>query len=231
MRFAKRPPRCARPATADTAFISGGWGTGAARATSPLRVSVRRAAPRRNHACTQTKCNDKIVGSDCTRADLRRILVRRADSVVILMPRKYMPQHVFDVGAATIAKIHLERGLSMEALAKQVADSYRNSFVDDEYERHWIVASRELIAAAKTALPYLSAESMPSLFWHMQFFLTNFELDGTKKKRRLFSGTRFIGLENPTTNRVQHCVKAFMCFFVLSEARKLPFLPTGWSLC
>lgn len=57
---------------------------------------------------------------------------------------KYMPQRVFEAGAASIAKAHILKGVSIEEYAKALWEKwYKQAYVDDGVLEDWICAAKE----------------------------------------------------------------------------------------
>jgi hypothetical protein len=103
------------------------------------------------------------------------------------MAKRYMPQRVFNYGAASIAKMHLLTGKSVEEIATIVFSSYKHSYIDDGTERDWIISTRQSL----TFLKERKAPAPTELLNHFQYFVDNYEPDGLPRRKRLFGGTIF----------------------------------------
>ena len=139
------------------------------------------------------------------------------------MAKKYMTQRVFNMGAASIAKIHLLTGKSIEELAAMVFSSYRESYVDDGTEGDWVISAR-------VALKLLEDQEAPSpdeLLNHFQYFVENYEPDGLPRKKGLFGGTLFNKAEQ-NLKRKEDFLKLLESYYIGARAGIVPLAPAGW---
>jgi len=144
------------------------------------------------------------------------------------MPRKYMPQDVFDMGAALIAKLHISTDEDISILAGKLHENYRHSYIDDGLQEDWAEAAQTLLTLARGR--FSDASVLFGLFRHMMFFVREYNLDGSRKRRRIFGGTWFSGERSPNPNRLKDCLRTYMIFNVLVDSGQIPFPPDDWSL-
>ena len=98
------------------------------------------------------------------------------------MAKQYVSQRLFNCGSASIAKLHLSTGKSLEELAAMLFDSYRKSCIDDGLEEDWVASARE-------ALKFLEENDAPApghLLDHFQYFVEHYEPDGSPRKKNIF---------------------------------------------
>jgi len=103
------------------------------------------------------------------------------------MAKGYMPQEVFDAGAAVIARIRLSLGTPMEVSAGKIASRYQGTYVDDGYEAAWISAASQGVAELKE----LKVPDPVALLTAFVDHAMNYMADGTPRQKRLFGGTWF----------------------------------------
>jgi hypothetical protein len=139
------------------------------------------------------------------------------------MIKKYMPQRVFNFGAASIVKAHLLTGREIEEIATKIFASYRNSYIDDGTEKDWILAAHE-------ALIFIENNEVPApteLLNHFQYFVDNYESDGRPRKKRIFGGTIF-NKAKQNLQRKEDFIKLLESYYVGARAGIVPIAPAGW---
>ena len=139
------------------------------------------------------------------------------------MAKRYMPQRVFSVGAASIAKMHLLTGKSIEEVAAMVFASYKDSYIDDGTEGDWVASARE-------ALKFLEENEVPTpaeLLNHFQYFVENYEPDGSPRKKRIFGGTMFNKAEQ-NIQRKENFLKLLESYYIGARSGIVPLAPAGW---
>lgn len=136
------------------------------------------------------------------------------------MAKQYMPQRVFSYGAASIAKLHLLTGKSIEALATMAFASYRQSYIDDGTEKDWVVSARQ-------ALKFLEENEAPApdkLLDHFRYFVEHYEPDSSPRKKRIFGGTMFDKAKQ-NIRRKEDFLKSLESYYIGARAGIVPLGP------
>ncbi len=140
----------------------------------------------------------------------------------------YMPQHVFDMGVVTAIRHHTATGNSLHEVCRQIFSGYRNSFPDDaDFEREIEETSGKFLKAMRSQF---KDEQMPAAMKQLQFCIVNYELDGKKKRKRLFGGTWFTRSKSPNPNRAKDCLRNVTVYHTGTMTGMFPIAPDGWSL-
>ena len=135
----------------------------------------------------------------------------------------YMPQRVFEVGAASIAKVHLLKGISIAESAAALWAQYSTSYIDDGVEE-------DLKSAAVEAIKTLEEMEEPSpikLLHHFQYFTINYDEEGKPRKKKLFGGTLF-SRDPQNKNRKQDFLQRLAAYYAGVRASIMPLAPEGW---
>lgn len=151
------------------------------------------------------------------------------------MAERYMPQELFDFGAATIVRLHLT-GHPIESTAHQIADGYKATYADSLASvDDWVKAAIMLLTNVEMKFPKDHPilkdnweSSIAALFRHFQYFRDEFDLDGHRKKKQWLSGTRFVYESAPIPNKVDACLINFAVFDILASRDALPEPPANW---
>ena len=133
------------------------------------------------------------------------------------MAKKHMSQYVFSFGAATIAKLHIVTGRTVQELAAEAFSGYRDAHVDDDTENAWADAAQRAVdlfrdletaqqassGGRKTALP---PEELLDLFL---FFLDKFG-------------------KVATTERTEDFLQLLSAYSICTLVGSAPLAPPGW---
>lgn len=140
----------------------------------------------------------------------------------------YMPQDLFDMAMVTAVKIHMMTGDPLGQVCGQICRSYQNSFPDDaDFEREIEETSGKLLEAMRSQF---KDEQLSSAMTQLQFCITNYELDGKKKRKRLLGGTWFTRSKSPNPSRAKDCLRNMMVYHTGTMTGMFPVASTGWSL-
>ena len=140
----------------------------------------------------------------------------------------YMPQHVFDVAVVTAVKLHMMTGDSLDHVCAQICRSYQHSYPDDpDFAREIEETSGKLLEMMRSQF---KDEQLPSAMAQIQFCITNYELDGKKKRKRLLGGTWFTRSKSRNPLRAKDCLRNLIVYHTGTMTGMFPIAPTGWSL-
>ena len=140
----------------------------------------------------------------------------------------YMPQHVFDVCVITAVKIHTMTGDSLDHVCAQICKSYQRSYPDDaNFEREMEETSGQVLEMMRSQF---EDEQLPSAMTQIQFCITNYELNGKKKRKRLLGGTWFTRSKSRSPDRAKDCLRNVMVYHTGTVTGMFPIKPNGWSL-
>jgi len=134
-----------------------------------------------------------------------------------------MPQRVFNAGVASIAKMHLQTDNNIDDLASHVYTYYKDSYKNDGVQEDWIISAKETIE-------YIEKNEIPEpieLLTHFQFFVDNFEPDGSPRKKKIFRGT-FFNKADKNLNRKRDYLVLLKKYSVLAQNGLAPLAPKGW---
>jgi hypothetical protein len=133
---------------------------------------------------------------------------------------RYMDQRTFEYGVATIAKLHLTQGESIESLAFTAWSGYERSIIDDKVVQDWIEVTKEAIELVNKTEKGFAKE----FFHHFQFYVENFDSTGNKRKKRLLGGLFFSNSpQNP--NRKNDCMVRLKKYLVGILCGAVPLAP------
>ena len=127
----------------------------------------------------------------------------------------YMPQRVFDVGALTIAFIHLKTGEPIETVAQGAFQHYEKSYLDDKVLLQWTDAAKAALKSVDTLFPNIDKETKIGSLVHLKNCVDKFNLDGTKRSKRLLGGTLFKKEKEPNHQRVKQFVTHLVTYHLL----------------
>ena len=135
-----------------------------------------------------------------------------------------LPDDVFQVGALSLAKLHLHNGSSIHDLAITVWDGYRKQ-VDDPK------AVEDLVAASSEIIRYLNEkkhEFPVAVVQCAQYYCMHFDDEGKKRKRGLLGGLWFSSTPS-SAGRVATLTHKFKSYQIASDAGlDVPMPPDGW---
>ena len=140
----------------------------------------------------------------------------------------YMPQDVFDMCVVSAVKIHMVSGDSLGQVCSQICGYYKNSYPHDaDFELEIKKTSGKLLEAMRSQF---EDEQLPPAMTQLQYCITNYELNGKKKRKRLLSGTLFTKTKSRNPNRAKGCLQNMTVYHVGTMTGDFPVAPTGWSL-
>lgn len=143
------------------------------------------------------------------------------------MARRYLPQDVFDIGAAAGARHVIDGDVAADLFASQLAETYSKHYSDDDIGAQWAEAMRQLAEAAKDS--YGHAFAIERLA-HFTFFRSRYDLSRRRRKWRLLRRTPFWGPREPNYTRVEDCLRNFAVFRALAAAGSVRAPPPNWRL-
>lgn len=102
--------------------------------------------------------------------------------------RRFMPQSLFDFGAASFAKVHLRDGVSIAEHAEFVYQQwYRDAYLDDGVQEDWIWAAEEALRIIDVLPVYLRESALH----HFEYFSDKYHPDGRRRAWRLLDGAKY----------------------------------------
>jgi len=140
----------------------------------------------------------------------------------------HMPQHLFDMAVVTAVKMHMITGDCLGQICGRIFQHYQSSFPDDaDLQREIEETSGELLDAMRLQF---KDEQLSSTMPQLQYCITNYELDGRKKRKRLLGGTWFTRSKSRNPNRAKNCMRNMMVYHTGTMTGMFPVAPNGWSL-
>lgn len=140
----------------------------------------------------------------------------------------YMPQDLFDMAVVTAIKLHMLTGDPLDQMCDQICRQYQNSFPDDASMGSEVEESSQQVL--KMMRSQFKDEQLSSAMTQLQFCITGYELDGKKKRKRLFGGTWFSRSKSRNPNRVKDCLRNMMVYHTGTMTGMFPVAPAGWTL-
>ena len=143
------------------------------------------------------------------------------------MPR-YMPQDVFDMCVVGTVKLHMMGQEPLDQVCAELCGYYKNSYQDDlDFELEIAETSKKILEWGQS---FGENHVIPTMT-QLQYCLTYYGLDGTKKKKkRFFNGTFFNKAKTRNPNRSKDCVRNITVYHLGTVNGLFPPAPTGWSL-
>lgn len=145
---------------------------------------------------------------------------------------KTLPDDVFQVGAITLAKLHLRAGKSIEQMAETLWRDYSSSYDDPEALRDWIKAANVIVEYLRNEIQHPHAAAVAH---HAQYYCMHFDDEGQKRKRGL--GGLFRALSspsiprNPVSDRTAVLLTKFKRYqSALDAGLNVPEAPDGWGM-
>ena len=140
----------------------------------------------------------------------------------------YMPQDVFDSCVVGAVKLHMMGRGRLDQVCAELCGHYKRSFPGDlSFEAEIKKASQKILEWCRSLCP--EDEIAPTMT-QFQYCLVYYELDGQKKRKRLFNGTLFNKARHHNPNRVKDCIRNIGVYYIGSVANMFPTAPDGWSL-
>lgn len=139
--------------------------------------------------------------------------------------KKFVPQSLFDLGAASIAKVHLLNDVPIAEHAEFVYEQwYRDAYLDDGVQEDWIWAAGE----ALRIVDVLPASLRESALHHFEYFSDKYHPDGRRRAWRLLDGTRYNQApHNP--RRREDFSRNLLAFLAMYVQGRAPAPPAGWG--
>lgn len=140
------------------------------------------------------------------------------------MRKKYMPRDVFEVGAATVARMHLLSGKPPEDIAMMAWQNYASSIIDDNVVQDLVRAAEEGVAW----LQKINAPALPEFFDHLRWYLLHHDDQGNPRRRKWLNGLMF-SRSRKDVDRVDNFHKKLVAYYVGLTTGQMPPAPQGWS--
>lgn len=140
----------------------------------------------------------------------------------------YMPQDVFDMCVVTAIKFHLLTEDTLTNCCSELYKGYRDSFLND------VEAEKDMKKSAKSVLKLIKTQvedgQIVEVMTQLQFCIKKFNIDGSKKRRKLFGGTWFTRSKTQIPDRSKACMRNVVVYHQGTISGVFPIAPRGWSL-
>lgn len=146
------------------------------------------------------------------------------------MPKGFMPQGIFDLGAVTIAWINMAAGSPLEQMAESLAESYRRLYPEEGLVGEWISAASKIDSVLETFFPGIGKKEKAAILRQLQYCVKEFNPDGTKRKKNFFRKTKYIDEKERNQKRVGQFLINLICYHLRIQNGSLPFMPPKWTL-
>lgn len=140
---------------------------------------------------------------------------------------KFIDQEVFNMCAVSAADISARSDKSVGEVAAFIASQYEGTYQDVNLAQDIKIAANKVTEFISGVLP---PETLAGNLRQMQFCIKNYNLDGTKKRKKLFDGTLFNEVKKENTDKVQDCVVNIATYHMLVIGGSIPIAPHGWSM-
>jgi hypothetical protein len=131
------------------------------------------------------------------------------------MPR-YIPQDLFDFAAATLAKINILNGRSIEEMGQEIGKEYSDQYVDDGYAKDWAAAAHKGLAICNEL--GLSKDETVFALHHYRYYVQKFDTNGKKKPfLKRIGGTWFHYSEMPIPTRIDDFAARFQGYATMAK--------------
>jgi len=144
--------------------------------------------------------------------------------------RRYMSDRAFNVSVATAAKVHTLGGGPLREAVSRLSEEYLKTFRDDGFARDIEHSAAKLVVNIGSPPDHLVQCPLHLYFQWLQFFFANFDVDGSKRRRRLLDGAFFTGERLPVSDRAGRFDRAYEAFLLLTAVQGIPLPPRGWRL-
>ncbi len=138
----------------------------------------------------------------------------------------YITQELFNMAAVTTAKITAASEHSIEFVAEELANDYRE-YQDQNLSEDIATASVKVTDFMQNALPL---KSLVGNLTQIQFCIKHYSPDGKKKPRKLLRGTWFNKEKLELEDKVDQCVANVMTYHFLVINGSIPIAPKGWTV-
>ena len=141
---------------------------------------------------------------------------------------RYMPQEVFDMCVVSAVKHHMMGRGPLDQVCAEICGDYKRSYQDDtRFEFEIKEATQKIMKWCRSLCP---EEEIAPTMTQFQYCLVYHEIDGQKKRKRLFNGTLFNKAKHHNPNRVKDCIRNIGIYYIGSVGSMFPTAPDGWSL-
>lgn len=134
----------------------------------------------------------------------------------------YMTQEIFNMCAVSTAKLSAASSKTLEEMATLIGNNYKNTYQDKHLVSDIEFAAKKVIEFMLGVLP---AETLVGNLTQMQFCIKNYNLDGTKKRMKIFGGTFFAQEKQENTDKVQSCLVNIATYHFLVIRDTIPIAP------
>lgn len=139
---------------------------------------------------------------------------------------KYMTQELFNMMAITTIKISVSNKQTIEEVAKSLTEKYM------EFDEPAL--SQEIVIAAHSVNDFLiktfTSETLIGNLTQMQYCIKSYQLNGKKKKHKLFAGTFFNNEKKKQEEKHRVCLANIATYHNLVLKGAIPLAPSGWSI-
>lgn len=140
---------------------------------------------------------------------------------------KYIDQELFNMCAVTALKIGCASGQSVASASQLIAKEYSRSYQDKSLAEEIEDAANKIAEFLSHALPN---SSIASACTQMQYCIKHFNLDGSKKRKKILGGVWFTGETKELDNKVDTCAVNIITYHMLVIGGTIPVAPRGWNL-
>lgn len=146
---------------------------------------------------------------------------------------KGLEHDVFQVGAVTIAKLHLSSGKEIGQMAREIWQDYSRNFDDNDAVQDLSMAASEIVAYLRDEIRHPHAVAVTH---HAQFYCKYYDDEGGKRKTGIGGLIKILRTFPPAPrqrpgDRVVILIKKFKRYQLsLDAGLKVPEAPDGWHL-
>ena len=140
---------------------------------------------------------------------------------------RYITQQLFDMCAVSAAKISAANSTPLAEVSKQLAETYSQSYNDDNLPQEISVAAEQIAAFVSRVLPPVT---LVGNLTQLQFCIKNFQPNGKRWPMKLLSGALFNKSSRPLPDKVRQSLANVATYHVLVINGAIPLAPTGWKL-
>jgi len=129
--------------------------------------------------------------------------------------------------AVSSAKISAATDKTIEEATVIIISHYEDTYRDANLVQDLETAANKVKEFMLGALP---PETLTGNLAQMQFCIKNYNLDGTKKRKKIFEGTFFNKEKKEISNKVENCLANIATYHLLVIGGSIPIASQGWSL-
>lgn len=156
-----------------------------------------------------------------------RVFFASYNSVKMFRMASYMPQDLFDICVVTSILLHKWTDEPLEQFCTVSSQQYQNDFPDDTSIK--IEMEEAAARVLKMMRSQFEEKQLSSAMTQLQFCITNYELDGAKKRKRLLGGTWFTRQKSRNPDRIKDCLRNIVIYHSGTMTGLFPIAPDGWS--